>query len=117
MNSIIKDTLAGAIMFGGLSYLSEKFKTKSYYFKIVAFGWSAPFTYFYLLYITSRAGNKSLDGFNRHALIGTLATAVFIILYMFLNQYMHIDSIIVIIFMLTFIFSFGYYYFKIFEKV
>ena len=117
MNSVIKDTLVGAIMFGGLSYLSEKFQNKSYYFKIVAFVWAAPFTYFYLLYITSRAGKKSLDGFNRHALIGTLATAFLITLYMFLKEYMNIDTIIVITFILTFIFTFGYYYFKVFEKI
>ena len=117
MNSVIKDTLAGAIMFGGLSYLSERFKSKTYYFKIVAFVWSAPFTYFYLLYITSRAGKKSLDGFNAHALIGTLATAFLILLYMFLKDKMAIENIIAITFLLTAIFTFGYYYFKVFEKV
>tara|TARA_E500000331_G_scaffold357686_1_gene420376 strand:+ start:965 stop:1318 length:354 start_codon:yes stop_codon:yes gene_type:complete len=117
MNSVIKDTLAGALMFGGLSYLSDRFHNKSYYFKIVAFAWAAPFTYFYLLYITSRAGKKSLDGFNTHALIGTLATAFLILLYMFLKDKMDIKHIITIIFLLTFIFTFGYYHFKIFEKV
>ena len=117
MNSVIKDTLAGAIMFGGLSYLSERFKSKTYYFKIVAFVWAAPFTYFYLLYITSRAGKKSLDGFNAHALIGTLATAFLILLYMFLKDKMAIENIIAITFLFTFVFTFGYYYLKIFEKI
>jgi hypothetical protein len=117
MNSVVKDSIVGAIMFGGLAYLSDKFKNKSYYFKIIAFVWAAPFTYFYLLYITSRAGKKSLDGFNAHALIGTLATAFLICLYMGLKDYMNIDTIIAITFILTFIFTFGYYYFKVFEKV
>ena len=62
MNSVIKDTLAGAIMFGGLSYLSERFKSKTYYFKIVAFVWAAPFTYFYLLYIPFSSSNISITG-------------------------------------------------------
>lgn len=117
MNSIIKDTLVGALMFGTLSYFSDRFKNNSYHFKIIAFVWSAPFTYFYLLYITSRAGKNSLDGFNSHALIGTLATAFLILLYMFLKDKMSIERIIAITFLLTFVFTFGYYYFKIFEKV
>ena len=117
MNSIVKDALIGALMFGGLSYLSDRYKNKSYFFKIMAFTWAAPFTYFYLLYITSRAGKKSLDGFNIHALIGTLATAFLILLYMFLKDKMDINHIIAITFLFTFVFTFGYYYLKIFEKI
>jgi len=117
MNNVLYDGLVGLLFFGGLSYVSNKYKDKTYYFKLVAFFWAAPFTYFYLLYITSRSGKKALDGFNKHALIGTIATAILILNYMLLKESFEINQIIIITFILTIIFTFGYYYFKIFEKV
>jgi hypothetical protein len=117
MNSIVKDTLVGAFMFGLISYVQQKYSDKSSYFKVMAFVWAAPFTYFYLLYITSRAGKESLNGFNNHALIGTLATAFLILLYMYLKDKMPINNIICVTFLLTALFTFGYYYFNIIEKI
>uniref|UniRef100_A0A6C0BS25 Uncharacterized protein n=1 Tax=viral metagenome TaxID=1070528 RepID=A0A6C0BS25_9ZZZZ len=117
MNTTIKDALVGALMFGTMSYYSQKYINNPHYFKIVAFAWSAPFTYFYLLYITSRTSSKSVNDFNRHALIGILMTAFLIILYMYLKDTFHIDTLITSIFYLTAFFTFGYFYLKIFNKL
>lgn len=117
MKNVLYDGLVGLVFFGGLSYISDTFKDKTYYFKLIAFLWAAPFTYFYLLYITSRSGKKALNGFNKHALIGTIATAILILNYMLLKETFEINQIILITFTLTVLFSFGYYYFRIFEKV
>ena len=117
MKNVLYDGLVGLLFFGGLSYISDTFKDKAYYFKLIAFLWAAPFTYFYLLYITSRSGKKALNGFNTHALIGTIATALLILNYMLLKESFEINQIILITFTLTVFFSFGYYYFRIFEKV
>ena len=117
MKNVLYDGLIGLLFFGGLSYISDTFKDKTYYFKLIAFLWAAPFTYFYLLYITSRSGKKSLNGFNTHALIGTLATAALIINYMLLKDIFDINQLILITFILTVLFTSGYYYFRIFEKI
>lgn len=117
MNTTLKDALIGALMFGAMSYCSQKYINNPNYFKIVAFAWSAPFTYFYLLYITSRSGVKPVNDFNRHALIGILFTAFLIILYMFLKDTFYIDDLITKIFYLTALFTIGYFYFKTFEKI
>ena len=117
MKNIFFDGLVGFLMFAGLAYLSDTFKDKAYYFKIVAFVWAAPFTYFYLLYITSRAGKKALNGFNTHAIIGTVATLLLILLSQYLQTIFKIDTQIITILALTLIFTVGYIYFKIFEKI
>ena len=93
MKNVLYDGLVGLLFFGGLSYISDTFKDKAYYFKLIAFLWAAPFTYFYLLYITSRSGKKALNGFNTHALIGTIATAVLILNYMLLKESFEINQI------------------------
>lgn len=115
--SALLDGFIGFCMFAGLGYLSERFKDKSYYFKIVAFVWAAPFTYFYLLYITSRAGKKAINGFNTHAIIGTVATLLLIILSQYLQKYLEINLTVLIIFILTAIFTSSYYFLNIFEKI
>ena len=117
MKNVLYDGLVGLVFFAGLSYISDTFKDNTYYFKLIAFLWSAPFTYFYLLYITSRSGKKALNGFNTHALIGTIATAILILNYMLLKDIFEVNKIILITFTFTVLFSFGYYYFRVFEKV
>ena len=58
---IIIDGFTGFLMFAGLSYLTEKNKDKDYYHKIAAFAWGAHFTFFYLMYITSKQGKKAAN--------------------------------------------------------
>lgn len=117
MKDIIYDGLVGFIFFASLSYISDEFKKKDEYFKIVAFLWAAPFTYFYLLYITSKAGKKATSNFNKHALIGTLATLFLILFYLFVEDMFDINTLILTIFSLTAIFTGLYYYFKLFETI
>ena len=73
-NKIILDALVGAILLGGLSYVTSHYKDKSTSTKIIAYLWSAPLTYFYLLNIVSRQGPTLVNDFNNHALIGLIIT-------------------------------------------
>lgn len=117
MKDIIYDGLVGFTFFAGLSYISDNFQNEDKYFKLVAFLWAAPFTYFYLLYITSKAGKKAVDGFNKHALLGTCVTAFLIVLNMFLQDKCSSNYSITLTFILTFLFVLSYYFLRLFEKI
>lgn len=112
---IIIDGVTGFVMFAGLSYMTEKNKDKDYYYKIAAFLWGAPITYFYLLYITSKNGNKALMDFNRHALFGTMATISLILFSLFFRK-IDVQYNILLSFLVTFTFTFIYFYRKLYNK-
>lgn len=112
---IIMDGLSGFVMFALLSYFTEKNKNNDYYFKVAAFLWAAPFTYFYLQYIASKNGKKQLFDFNRHALFGTSCTIFLILASMFFHK-SDVKFNIMMSFCVTLIFAFIYFYYKLFNK-
>ena len=116
MNKIILDALVGAILLGGLSYFSSHYKDKSTATKIIAFLWSAPATYFYLLNIVSRQGPTSVNDFNNHALLGLILT-LFVLLFTMYFIKLDINKLIAINFLYVLIMFFGYFYFKIYKLV
>jgi hypothetical protein len=112
---IVIDGLIGFIMFAGLSYLTEKNKDKDYYNKVAAFAWGAPFTFFYLMYITSKQGKKAVMDFNKHALFGTLGT-IFLILFSLYFHNMNVKLNVLFSFFATLVFAFIYFKFKLYNK-
>lgn len=112
---VIIDGFTGFLMFAGLSYLTEKNKDKDYYHKIAAFAWGAPFTFFYLMYITSKQGKKAAMDFNRHALFGTMATLFLILFSLYFNN-MDVKLNVLISFFVTFAFAFVYFKFKLYNR-
>lgn len=116
MNKIILDALVGAILLGGLSYFSSYYKDKSTATKIIAFLWSAPATYFYLLNIVSRQGSTSVNDFNNHALLGLIFT-LFVLLFTMYFIKLDINDLITINFLYVLIMFFGYFYFQVYKLI
>ena len=112
---MILDGIVGFIMFAGLSYLTEKNKDKDYYHKIAAFAWGAPFTFFYLMYITSKQGKKAVIDFNRHALFGTMAT-LFLIIFSLVFKNLEVKYNVIFSFLVTLAFALIYFKFKLYNR-
>ena len=115
-SQIITDGVIGFVMFSLLSYMGEMNKDKPYYYKIAAFLWAAPFTYFYLMYITSKSGSKTLRDFNRHALLGTSMTIV-LILFSLYNSDIDVKYNILFSFVVTFLLAWIYVRYKLYNKM
>lgn len=116
MNKIILDALVGAILLGGLSYVTSHYKDKSTSTKIIAYLWSAPLAYFYLLNIVSRQGPTLVNDFNNHALIGLIIT-IFVLLFTMYFIKLDINMLIAINFLYVIIMFFGYFYFQVYKLI
>ena len=112
---IVIDGFFGFIMFAGLSYLTEKNKNTDYYHKVAAFAWGAPFTFFYLMYITSKQGKKAVMDFNKHALFGTFGTICLILFSLFFHN-INVKFNVLISLFATLVFAFIYFKFKLYNK-
>ena len=81
MINVLNDTLVGGFLFGLISYLSNIYgKSYPHFYKILAFTWAVPLTYFYLLLIAARNDKKAINDFALHALFGTILTLIIIII-------------------------------------
>lgn len=81
MISVLNDAFAGGFLFGLISYLSNIYgKSYPHFYKILAFIWAVPLTYFYLLLIASRNHKKAIFDFALHGLFGTILTLIIIVI-------------------------------------
>lgn len=73
--TVIFDTILGGLVLGLVSYLSSIYGEKSpIFFRVLAFVWAVPLTFFFFINMASRYGKVSIADFSRHALIGTALT-------------------------------------------
>jgi hypothetical protein len=114
MNTIIINSLAGALFFGIFTYLVNIFETHPHYLKIGAFLWAAPLFFFMLIYISSSKDKAALKAFLKHALLGTILTVG---IFIFTLSIYHIPFIQVVLLniLLICLAVYAYFYFKVFE--
>lgn len=116
MSNIITDFFVGGFLFGLISYLSNMYgKSYPHFYKILAFVWAVPLTYFYLLLISARYNNKKIIyDFALHALIGTILTLIIIIITLLIID---IDNnyIIIIAFIFALISTIIYFMYEIYK--
>tara|TARA_B100000524_G_C23583523_1_gene346276 strand:- start:188 stop:535 length:348 start_codon:yes stop_codon:yes gene_type:complete len=114
MNNVIIDTIIGGILFGVISHISKLYGSKPNFYKILAFIWSVPLTFFLLIYIVSRNGKSAIKDFSIHAIIGTFLTLIVALQTIILLNYNE-NIIIISAFCFAFIFTFLYFYLKIYK--
>lgn len=81
MKEVLLDTILGGCIMGTVSYLSNIYGKESiYFYKILAFVWSVPLTFFFFINMASRAGKTAIHDFSLHALFGTALTFILALL-------------------------------------
>ena len=114
MKNVLIDGILGGILIGIISYLSSIYGDKPFFYKILAFMWAVPLTFFFFINMASRDGKQPIANFSKHAILGTLLT--FIIAIVTLNiMHLNIDKIIIITFIYAIITTFLYFSLKIYN--
>lgn len=95
---VIYDAIFGGCILGTISYLSNVYgKDNPVFFKILAFLWSVPLTFFFFINIASRYGKNPMEDFCKHAIFGTLFTLILsIICYYVIRNVKEIDTEVVV---------------------
>jgi len=114
MKNILIDGILGGILIGIISYLSNIYGDKPFFYKILAFTWAVPLTFFLFINMASRDGKKSIADFSKHAIIGTLLTLIIAIITLNV-MHLTIDNIIIIGFIYAIITTFLYFALKIYD--
>tara|TARA_Y100000389_G_C17391312_1_gene480042 strand:- start:953 stop:1303 length:351 start_codon:yes stop_codon:yes gene_type:complete len=71
-NKILLNGTIGAFFFGLFTYFVEIFEKNPNYLKISSFLWTAPFFFFFMVYVTMSKSDTALISFTKHALFGTI---------------------------------------------
>ena len=83
--TVIFDTILGGLVLGLVSYLSSIYGEKSpIFFRVLAFVWAVPLTFFFFINMASRYGKVSIADFSRHALIGTVLTFILALITLYM---------------------------------
>ena len=114
MNNILLDTILGGLLLGSISYLSNIYGKNPEFYKILAFIWAVPLTFFFLINMASRDGKKAIKDFCIHSIIGLILT---LILALITIRIIKLDNYIIVLFAFTFAFltTFLYFYLKIYK--
>ena len=119
MKEVLFDTILGGGLLGLISYLSNVYgKSSPIFFKILAFMWSVPLTYFFFINMASRYGKTPVENFALHAMIGTSATLLLsIMVFGMINYFKDIstDQLVKFSFVYALIITFGYFVLKMYE--
>ena len=113
---VLKDALYGALVFGLLSFLNEKYKNNEYFSKISGFLVGAPTGYFLALLIFLRYNIISAKNFSYHMLLAVFTTFSIVSLTIILlnNGYQDIVYILNILFLIFVLYI--YFGFEIYKK-
>ena len=114
MNNIILDTILGGLLIGSISYLSNIYGKNTEFYKILAFIWAVPLTFFFFINMASRDGKKAIKDFSRHSIIGLVLT---IILALITMRIIKLDNYIIVLcaFMFAVLTTFLYFYLQIYK--
>lgn len=119
MKEVLFDAILGGGLLGLISYLSNVYgKSSPMFFKILAFMWSVPLTYFFFINMASRYGKTPVENFARHAIIGTSATLILsIIIFAIINFVKDVstEQLVKLSFIYALIITFSYFILKIYE--
>lgn len=117
MQDVVIDSLLGGFILGSISYLSHIYgKSQIHFYKILAFIWTIPFTYFIFLNMASRTNRKSLYDFSTHTLIGTAATFIIALIIIFMYKFGYNELTLVLIsLILSIIITIIYFSFEIYK--
>jgi len=111
---IIKDAIIGALLLGGVSFITELYGNYKNYYKVLAFLWAVPLTFAFFIYVCSRKGKSAIYDFSLHAVFGSLLT-VFIASITLFNINQSYTNIQIINISLSVLFICFYFTFKIYE--
>ena len=117
MKNVIIDTLLGGFVLGSISYMSSLYAGNGIYFKILAFLWAMPLSFFFFLNMTSRHGRVAMINFTRHALIGTFLTLMLCIITLIVHIYMDDQTLVVMTLIFAIIFTMLYFLNRIYNEV
>ena len=114
---VLKDALYGAVIFGLLSFLNEKYKNNQYFSKISGFLVGASTGYFLALLIFLRYNITSAKNFSYHMLIAIFTTFLIVSSTIILlnNSYRDIVYILNIFFLIFVLYI--YFGFEIYKKI
>ena len=117
--TLFKEGLIGFITFVSISYISQKFSNFTNLYKIGAFLWAVPLTYYFIIYIINKEGNmKHLVQFNKHALLGIICTLTLMSLAEIMMGYnMNTQTILNTILVITLVILFVYFYYGIYNLI
>lgn len=110
------DFMVGGLITLILAYYSDQYKTNPAGIKIVAYLWGIPVFFFYLLYIASRNGKNAMRDFIRHGMLGAiLSTCSMLVSLCILG--MNSFSIVFANIGMVAAMLFGYFHFKVYNKL
>lgn len=117
MKNVIIDTLLGGFVLGSISYMSALYSGNSIYFKILAFLWAMPLSFFFFLNMASRHGRVAMIDFTRHALIGTFLTLTLCSITLLFHIYMDDQTLVIMTLIFAIIFTMLYFINRIYKEI
>ena len=117
MKNIIIDTLLGGFVLGSISYMSSLYGGNGTYFKILAFLWAVPLSFFFFLNMASRHGRIAMINFTRHAVIGTCLTLFLSIFTLLVHSFMDDQTIVVMALVMSLLFTIVYFVNRVYNIV
>ena len=115
MKEVVLDALLGGLILGTISYMSNTYGDKHpNFYKILAFLWTIPFTFFLFINMASRNSKQSVYDFSKHSLIGTGLTFVLALITMYIIDY-NVYTIIAFAFFFSIVFTILYLALEIYK--
>ena len=116
-NQIIKEGIIGFITFASISYLAQKYTNFSNFYKISAFLWAVPLTYYFIIYIINKENKLDhIVHFNKHALLGIICTLLLMSLVEIMMGYnINTRTILNTVLGITLVILFVYFHYKIYN--
>lgn len=115
-NSILNDTIVGAITFSIASYLNQLYSETDDVVRVFAFLWATPLSYFIFLNLFKSRGGDAMIEFTKHAALGVVCLMVAMGLTIYYIDKMSPEDIVYLNLVYTLIVTSAYFIFKIYKK-
>ena len=114
-STVIFDTILGGLVLGMVSILSNLYGASNpYFYRILAFIWAVPLTFFFFVNMASRHGKNKIEDICRHAIIGIVLTFILALSTLYIIK-MDVQFIISYTFFFASITTICYFVFSIYK--
>jgi hypothetical protein len=114
-STVIFDTILGGFVLGMVSILSNLYGESSpYFYRILAFIWAVPLTFFFFVNMASRHGKNKIEDICRHAIIGIVLTFILALSTLYIIK-KDVAVIISYSFFFALLTTIGYFAFEIYK--
>lgn len=113
--TVIFDTILGGFTLGMVSILSNLYgDSNPYFYRILAFIWAVPLTFFFFVNMASRHGKNKIEDICRHAIIGIVLTFMLAVATLYMLD-MRVELIVLFCLLFALLTTMAYFVFGIYK--